>query len=152
MRRARLSVAVTSVNANQTRSGRPSIVKAISLSVVVSNKAKGRISNWVFQENKARQIFQKNERFLPLHTHFCLITDELDKIRKAFSSKSNLSQCSVGSTIFPLWTAPEVNDEEGSHASRFYRWFFQKVYKSCLLSFTFLAFFLSCYWLFAQIN
>ena len=100
------------------------LVKAISLSVVVSNKAKGRISNWVFQENKARQIFQKNERFLPLHTHFCLITDELDKIRKAFSSKSNLSQCSVGSTIFPLWTAPEVNDEEGSHASRFYRWFF----------------------------
>ena len=30
----------------------------------VGNKAKGQISKWVFQENKARQIF-------PLHTYVC---------------------------------------------------------------------------------
>ena len=35
----------------------------------VGNKAKGRISKRVFQENKARQIFRKNERFLPPDTH-----------------------------------------------------------------------------------
>ena len=29
----------------------------------VGNKAKGRISKRVFQENKARQIFRKNEHF-----------------------------------------------------------------------------------------
>ena len=29
----------------------------------IGNKAKGRISKRVFQENKARQIFQKNEHF-----------------------------------------------------------------------------------------
>ena len=32
---------------------------------IVGNKAKGRISKRVFQENKARQIFRKNEHFLP---------------------------------------------------------------------------------------
>ena len=31
----------------------------------VGNKAKGRISKRVFQGNKARQIFRKNEHFLP---------------------------------------------------------------------------------------
>ena len=31
---------------------------------LVGNKAKGRISKRVFQENKARQIFRKNEHFL----------------------------------------------------------------------------------------
>ena len=36
---------------------------------LVGNKAKGRISKLVFQENKARQIFQKNEHFLPINTH-----------------------------------------------------------------------------------
>ena len=30
------------------------------------------------------------------------------------------------------WTAPEVSDEEGSYASRFYRWFSES-FKSCLL-------------------
>ena len=29
--------------------------------IFVGNKAKGRISNWVFQENKARQIFGKTK-------------------------------------------------------------------------------------------
>ena len=32
----------------------------------VDNKAKGRISKRAFQENKTRQIFRKNEHFLPL--------------------------------------------------------------------------------------
>ena len=31
----------------------------------VGNKAKGRISKRSLEENKARQIFQKNEHFLP---------------------------------------------------------------------------------------
>ena len=30
------------------------------------------------------------------------------------------------------WTAPEVSVEEGSYASRFYRWFSES-FKSCLL-------------------
>ena len=33
------------------------------------NKAKGRISKRVFQDNKTRQIFRKNEHFLPPDTH-----------------------------------------------------------------------------------
>ena len=33
--------------------------------LIVSNTAKGRISKLVLQENKARQIFQKNNYFLP---------------------------------------------------------------------------------------
>ena len=37
----------------------------------VGNKAKGRISKQVFHENKARQIFPKNEHFLPRHAHTC---------------------------------------------------------------------------------
>ena len=36
---------------------------------IVGNKAKGRISERVFQENKARQIFQKTNVFLPPDTH-----------------------------------------------------------------------------------
>ena len=42
--------------------------------VFVGNKAKGRISKRVFQENKARQIFRKNEHFLPpdTHTYVCV--------------------------------------------------------------------------------
>ena len=30
------------------------------------------------------------------------------------------------------WAAPEVSEEEGSNASRFYRWFLESI-KSCLL-------------------
>ena len=30
------------------------------------------------------------------------------------------------------WTAPKVSEEEGSYASRFYRWFLES-YNSCLL-------------------
>ena len=30
------------------------------------------------------------------------------------------------------WTAPEVSEEEGSYASRFYCWFLES-FKSCLL-------------------
>ena len=33
---------------------------------IVGNKAKGRISKWVFQENKARQIFRKTNISNPL--------------------------------------------------------------------------------------
>ena len=36
---------------------------------IVGNKTEMRISNWVFQENKAHQIFQKKEHFLPPVTH-----------------------------------------------------------------------------------
>ena len=45
----------------------------------VGNKAKGRISKRVFQENKARQIFRKTNTSYPLirTRAFCVITDEL---------------------------------------------------------------------------
>ena len=39
------------------------------------------------------------------------------------------------SPVFALWwgwTAPEVSEEEGSYAPRFYRWFLEN-FKSCLL-------------------
>ena len=36
---------------------------------IVGKKAKGRILKREFQENKARQIFRKNENFLPPDTH-----------------------------------------------------------------------------------
>ena len=36
------------------------------------------------------------------------------------------------------WTAPEVSEEEGSYASRFYRWFLESS-KSCLLLFVALS-------------
>ena len=39
-------------------------ILSIDMQFVV-NKAKGRISKQVLQENKARQIFPKNENFLP---------------------------------------------------------------------------------------
>ena len=46
----------------------------------VGNKAKGRISKLVFQENKARQIFRKTEHFSAPNTHtclpLCLVTDD----------------------------------------------------------------------------
>ena len=41
---------------------------------LVGNKAKGRISKLVLQENKARQIFKKNEHFLPPDTHNILVS------------------------------------------------------------------------------
>ena len=39
------------------------------------NKAKGRISKRVFQENKARKIYQKTNISYPLIRPLCLITD-----------------------------------------------------------------------------
>ena len=44
---------------------------------IVGNKAKGRISKRVFQENKARQIFRKNEHFLPPDTHTYVFSENL---------------------------------------------------------------------------
>ena len=38
--------------------------------ILVGNKTKGWISKRVLQENKARQVFQKNEHFLPLDTRY----------------------------------------------------------------------------------
>ena len=38
-------------------------------SKIVGTKAKGRISNGCYEKNKARQIFKKNEHFLPPDTH-----------------------------------------------------------------------------------
>ena len=43
----------------------------------VGNKAKRRISKWVFQENKARQIFRKNEHFLSPDTFYLLFQTTL---------------------------------------------------------------------------
>ena len=43
---------------------------------LVSNKAKRRISKWVFQENKARRIFRKTKIL-----SFCLFTDELNYLK-----------------------------------------------------------------------
>ena len=51
----------------------------ISLVQFVVNKAKGRISKRVFQENKARQIFLKHPFW---DSPFCLITDELEEGQK----------------------------------------------------------------------
>ena len=62
-------------------------------------------------------------------------------LRKAFSSLKHPSRCSYsplicGSPLSSLLccgrTAPEVSEEEGSYASRFYRWFLE-IFKSCLL-------------------
>ena len=41
---------------------------------LVGNTAKGRISKWVFRENRVRQTFKKNEHFLPpdMHTYVCV--------------------------------------------------------------------------------
>ena len=45
-------------------------MKVSSSSEIVGDKAKGRISKRVFEENKARQIFQKTNIFYPLiRTH-----------------------------------------------------------------------------------
>ena len=40
----------------------------------LGNKAKGRISKWVLQEDKARQIFRKKKHFLTpdTHTYVCV--------------------------------------------------------------------------------
>ena len=51
----------------------------------VSNKAKERVSNPVFQENKGRQVFWKTYFFVFLKhsfwdSPFCLITYDLEKI------------------------------------------------------------------------
>ena len=43
---------------------------------IVANTAKGRISKWVLQENKARQIFPKTKTFFRLiHTSACAYQD-----------------------------------------------------------------------------
>ena len=50
----------------------------------------------------------------------------LEKIIKAFSCKKRPFWCSVVSTILTLcwvWTAPQISEEEGNYALRFYRWF-----------------------------
>ena len=39
----------------------------------VDNKAKGQISKWVFQENKARQIFRKTNISYPWYAHARLV-------------------------------------------------------------------------------
>ena len=52
---------------NETRN--ISSTRYIDQDDLVCNKPKGRISKRVFQENKARQIFPKNENFSPSDTH-----------------------------------------------------------------------------------
>ena len=47
-----------------------------------SNKAKGQISKRMFQENKVRQIFQKNEHFLPPDMHMYVLL----KIHRSFKT------------------------------------------------------------------
>ena len=42
----------------------------------VGNKANERISVRVFQENKARQNFRKNQKFLPSDTHTYVCVSE----------------------------------------------------------------------------
>ena len=57
---------------NETRN--ISSTRYIDQDDLVCNKPKGRISKRVFQENKARQIFPKNENFSPSdpHTYVCV--------------------------------------------------------------------------------
>ena len=44
----------------------------------VGNKGEGRISKWVFQENKARQIFRKlNISYSLIRTHTCALKGQL---------------------------------------------------------------------------
>ena len=50
-----------------------SFIRTLYSSVI---RLKGRSSKRAFHENKARQIFRKNEHFLPPDTYTCLITDE----------------------------------------------------------------------------
>ena len=61
------------------------IVDDITISIlnIDSNKEKGRISQPVFQENKARQFFRKTNLSYPWYAHvrvpFCLITKDIMK-------------------------------------------------------------------------
>ena len=73
---------------------------------IVGNKAKGRISKRVFQENKARQIFRKTNISYPLiRTHpfwdstFCLITDEICCYTNTFSL-DQISNCTPDLIVF----------------------------------------------------
>ena len=60
-----------------------SYLKPVTITFIINalfagNKAKGQISKWVFQENKVRKNFPKNEPFLKhsfWDSPFCLITD-----------------------------------------------------------------------------
>ena len=57
---------------------------------VAGNKAKGRASKRVFQENKARQNFSKNEHFLPLiriQLLFSISQQKYRRIRKPENKK-----------------------------------------------------------------
>ena len=50
---------------------------------LVGNKAKGRISKRVFQENKTNQIFQKTSTSYPLirtRMYACKVTDLIDEV------------------------------------------------------------------------
>ena len=50
---------------------------------LVGNKAKGRISKRVFQENKTHQIFQKTSTSYPLirtRMYACKVTDLIDEV------------------------------------------------------------------------
>ena len=69
-----------------TLSGGKVVLK--KLGEFVSNKAKGRISKRVLQENKARQIFRKTNISYPLirtRTPFCLITDEFKGVKRGLN-------------------------------------------------------------------
>ena len=58
----------------------------------ISSKAKGRISRWRWQENKARQSFQKKDIFHPLiRTRTCAYA--LYHFRGLFRTQSNISDC-----------------------------------------------------------
>ena len=50
-------------------------------SYIVGNKEKGRISKWMFEENKGRQIFPENEHFLPPDTHIFPYLVQMQKIK-----------------------------------------------------------------------
>ena len=76
----------------------------------LGNKAKGRISKRVFQENKARRIFRTNEHFLPPDTHTHVFISEGKKcsffrkiLRTLFSSNTRFENspfCLITDTVF----------------------------------------------------
>ena len=88
---------------------------------IVGNKAKGRISKRLFQENKARQIFRKTKNFSEnlacfvflkhpfSNSPFCLITDEILKKSLSFIFLILYPVNMQHSTLLDVYTTSRVH-------------------------------------------
>ena len=71
----------------------------------VGNKANRRISKWVFQENKARQLFRKNKNFLPsdTHTYVCISGGKKCKFSRKFGMLCFLETPKLRFALLPYY-------------------------------------------------